>query len=253
MEVWPPREQLDRMYQTYLALCRRTRKVLVITEQIVVGVYLRYLPEELGAQVRDLASDADLETLYAAAKFAAARQDRCTTHPLLRDARSLPLPGVDATGLLMISGGAAESSDPALAAKGARTPFAPSDREAHRFGVGFHGDSVGQAGPDRRREGFPDRRARPTMPPRVPSRSQPRRPQFGFGDAQGRDQGPPMPRSRAADRRYSADPRPARWPPVHVANVQSASPELPRPMGPSYQPAMSRRTFDPPSTTGASG
>ena len=27
----------------------------MITEQIVVGIYLRYLPEDLGAQVRDLA------------------------------------------------------------------------------------------------------------------------------------------------------------------------------------------------------
>ena len=32
MGVWPLRKQLDRMYQTYLALCRRTRKVPVITE-----------------------------------------------------------------------------------------------------------------------------------------------------------------------------------------------------------------------------
>ena len=85
MGVWPLREQLDRMYQTYLALCCRTRKVPVITEQIVVSVYLRYLPKELGAQVRDLAPDADLETLYTAAKFAAAREDRRTSHPLLRD------------------------------------------------------------------------------------------------------------------------------------------------------------------------
>ena len=104
MGVWFLREQLDRMYQTYLALCRRTRKVPVITGQIVVGVYLRYVPDDLGAQMQDLASDADLETLYAAAKMATARADRGTTHPLLRDARSLPLPCVDATGLLMISG-----------------------------------------------------------------------------------------------------------------------------------------------------
>ena len=62
MGVWPLREQLDRMYHTYLALCRRTRKVPVITEQIVVGIYQLYLPEDLGAQVRDMAPDADLET-----------------------------------------------------------------------------------------------------------------------------------------------------------------------------------------------
>lgn len=62
MRVSPLREQLDRKHQTYLALCRRTDKVPVIIEQIVVGIYLRYLPEALVAQVRDLASDADLET-----------------------------------------------------------------------------------------------------------------------------------------------------------------------------------------------
>ena len=49
MGLWSLREQLDRMYQTRLALCRRTRKVPMITEQIVVGIYLRYLPEDLGA------------------------------------------------------------------------------------------------------------------------------------------------------------------------------------------------------------
>ena len=64
MGVWPLREQLDWMYQTYLALCRRTRKAPLITKQIVVGIYLRYLPEELDAQVRDLAPNAELETLY---------------------------------------------------------------------------------------------------------------------------------------------------------------------------------------------
>ena len=52
----------------------------MIADQIVVGIYLRYLPEELGSQVRDLPSDAGLETLDAAAKFAAAREDRRTTH-----------------------------------------------------------------------------------------------------------------------------------------------------------------------------
>ena len=112
MEIWTLREQLNRMYQTYLALCRRTRTIPVITEQIVFGVYLRYLPDKWGDQVRDLVSDADLEMLYAAAKFAAAREDSRTTHPLLRDARSLPLPGVDETGLLMISGGRPRAATP---------------------------------------------------------------------------------------------------------------------------------------------
>ena len=63
MGVWPLREQVDRMYQKYLALCRRTRKVPVLSDQIVVGIYLRYLAGDLGAQARDLASDADLETV----------------------------------------------------------------------------------------------------------------------------------------------------------------------------------------------
>ena len=61
------------MYQIYLALCRRTRKVPKITEQVVVRIYLRYLPEDLGVQVRELEPDTDLETLYAAAKFDATR------------------------------------------------------------------------------------------------------------------------------------------------------------------------------------
>ena len=54
--------------------------------------------------MRDLASDDDLETLYTVARFVAAREDRRTTHPLLRDTRGLSLPGGDAAGLLMISG-----------------------------------------------------------------------------------------------------------------------------------------------------
>ena len=70
----------------------------------MVGIYLRYLPEELGAQARDLVPDADLETLYTAAKFAAATEDRHTTHPLLRDTQGLPLSSGDAAGLLAISG-----------------------------------------------------------------------------------------------------------------------------------------------------
>ena len=41
MGFWPLREHLDGIYQTYLALCRRTRKVPLLTEQIVVGIYLR--------------------------------------------------------------------------------------------------------------------------------------------------------------------------------------------------------------------
>ena len=104
MGVCPLREQLDRMYQTCLALCRRTRKVPLITEQIVVGIYLRYVSGDLGAQALDLASDTDLQTLYAAAKFAAAREDRRTTHPLLQDARGLTGANRDVTGLLTVTG-----------------------------------------------------------------------------------------------------------------------------------------------------
>ena len=226
MGVWSLREQLDRMYQTYLALCRRTRKVPVIIEQIVGGIYLRYLAEELGAQERASASDADLETLYTAGKFGAAREDRRTTHPLLRDTRGLSLPNGDAAGLLMISGESAKSSDPGLAARETRTAAAPADREVHRHGGGFYGDVTGPPASDSRREGFPDRPARPMMTPcRGPPRPHIPRPRFGIGDVQGRDQGPPMSRNRAAERRYSADPRPARWPQVHVMNVQPSPPE----------------------------
>ena len=107
----------------------------MITEQIVVGIYLRYLHEALGAQVRKLAPDAGLETLCTAAKFAAARKDRRTTHPLLRDTRGLPLPSGDAAGLLMISGETDGSSDPTFAARELRAPAAHTvDRPAHRHG-----------------------------------------------------------------------------------------------------------------------
>ena len=254
MGVWPLREQPDRMYQTYLALCSRTRKVPVITEQIVVGIYLHYLSEELGAPVRDLASDADLETLYTAAKFAAARESRRTTHPLLRDTRGLSLPGGDAAGLLMISGESAGSAGPVWATREPRIPAATVDREIHRRDGGFYGDGSGPPASDRRRGGFPDRPARPLMmPPRVPPRPYTSRARFGFEDAQGRDQETLMSRNRAAERRYSSDPRPARWPQVHVVIVQPSPQEPSRTMGPSYHNSTSRRIFDPPPSTGTSG
>ena len=44
MGIRPLREQLDRIYQTYLACCRRIHKTPATTEQTVVGIYLRYLP-----------------------------------------------------------------------------------------------------------------------------------------------------------------------------------------------------------------
>ena len=199
MGIWPLRDQLDRTYQTYVALCRRNRKVPMITKQIVVGIYLRYLPEKMGAQVRDLAPDADLETLYTAAKLVAAREDRRTTHPLLRDTRGIPLSSGDAAGLRMISGESNGSRDPTFAAREPRAPAAhTADRAVHPHGGGFYGNGTGLPVSDRRREGFPDRPARPTvMTPHVPPRSYPPKALLGFEDAQGRDQGPPMPRSRA--------------------------------------------------------
>ena len=97
----------------------------MITEQIVLGIYLRYLREDLGAQVRDLTPDAELETPYAAAKFAAPTEDRCTTHPLLRDAQGLSAVSRDVTGLLAVPGESAESRDPGFAAREPRSPARP--------------------------------------------------------------------------------------------------------------------------------
>ena len=209
------------MYQTYLALCHRTRKVPVITEQTVVGIYLRYLPEDLGAQLRDLVPDADLETLYAAAKFAAAREDRRTTHPLLRDARGLSMVSGDVRALLTVTGELAGSRDPAFADREPRAPAIPAAMEVNRSGASFYEESARPPVPDRRREGFPDRRARPTMySPRVPPLPYLPRTRYGFEDVPGRDQGHLVPRGRAADRRYSADPLPVRWPQIHAMNAQ---------------------------------
>ena len=225
------------MHQTYLALCRRTRKVPGITEQLVVGIYLRYLPEDLGAQVRDLASDADLETLYAAAKFAAARADRRTTHPLLRDARVLTGANGDVTGLLAFTGELSRSRDPVLADRPRRAPTLCATVGVNRPGAPLHEQSARPPAPDRRRERFPDRHAWLMMSsPRAPTQPYVPRTRHGFEDVPGRDQGHPVPRGRVADRRYSADPRPARWPQVHMTNVQPPPPELARPAGPSLHP-----------------
>ena len=110
----------------------------------MVGISLRYLPEELGAHVRELASGADEGTLYTAATFAAAREDRRITHPLLRDARGLPFPSGHADGLLMISGESAGSSDPIFAARELRAPAAhTADRAVYRHDGRFHGDGTG--------------------------------------------------------------------------------------------------------------
>ena len=252
MGVWPLREQLDRMYQSYLALCRRTRKVPVITEQIVVGIYLRYLPEELGAQVRNLASDADLETFYAAAKFAAARENRRTTHPLLRGAWGLTKASGDVTGLPAFTGEFSGSRDPVLADQEPRAPALPVAMGVNRPGAPFQEESAKPPVPDRRREGFSERHARPIMSsPRVPPRPYIPKTQYGFED--GRDQGHQVPRGRAVDRRYYADPRPARWPQVHMTNVHPQPPELARSTGPSFHSMAPRRVseFQPAAVAGA--
>ena len=209
--IWPLRKQLDRMYQTYLALCRRTRKGPVITEQIVVGLYLRYLPENVGAQVRNLPPDADLETVYAAGKFAVAREDRRITHTLLRDARGLLVVSGEVTGLLTVTGELTGSCDPAFVDREPRVPAIPAAMGVSRPGASFHEESARPPVPDRRREGFPDRHARlTTFSPRAPPRPYVPRSRYGSEDVPGRDQKHPVPRGRAADRRYSADPRPAR-------------------------------------------
>ena len=104
--------------------------------------------------------------------------------------------------------------------------------------------------PYRRREGFLDRRARPMM---AASRAAPRpyvsRSRFGFQDVPGRKQEPPIPRIRAAERRYSADLRPVRWPQVMVMNVQPSPPALARPIGPGCYPMAPRRAAEFPSAT----
>ena len=194
MDVWLLREQLDRMYQTYLALCRRTRNVPVITEQLVVGIYLRYLLEDLGAQVRDLASDADLETLYAAAKFAVAREDRRTTHPVVRVARGgLSLANGDVTGRLTVTGVLTGSRDPAFVEEEPRAPAIPAAMEVNRPGASSRKESARPPVPDRRREGFPDRHAQSTMSsPRVPPRPYVPRSRYCLENVPGRDQGHPV-------------------------------------------------------------
>ena len=92
--------------------------------------------------MRDLAPDADLKTLYTAAKFALAREHRRTTYPLLRDTRSLPLSSGDAAGLLMISGELDGSSDPIFAARELQAPPRTSP-DCLRQCIGRTSDSTG--------------------------------------------------------------------------------------------------------------
>ena len=112
----------------------------------------------------------------------------------------------------------------------------------NRPGALFHEEGARPPVPERRREGFPDRHARPTTSsPRVPPQLYVPRTRYGFEDGPRRDQGHPVPRGRAADRRYSADPRPVRWPQAHMTNVQAPPPELARSAGPSFHPMTPRR------------
>lgn len=56
VDVWPLREQLSRRYRLYHSLCKKTQKHPAITEQTIVGIYLRYLPSSLGLQVGEMAA-----------------------------------------------------------------------------------------------------------------------------------------------------------------------------------------------------
>ena len=216
----------------------------MVTEQIVVGIYLRYLPEDLGAQVPDLAN-ADLETLYTAAKFAAAREDRCTTHPLLRDVRDPTGANGDVTGLFKITGELTGSPGPALAGREERASPLSITTGVNRPGASLHEEGAGPPVPDHRREGFPDRHAWLMMSsPFVPPRPYVPRTRYGFGDVPGRDHEHPVPRHRVVDRRYSAQPRPARWPQVHMMNVQPLPPEVARSERPNFHPMAPRRAAE---------
>ena len=242
MGVWPLREGLDRMYQTYLALCRPIRKVPVITDQSVVGIYLRYLRENLGAQVRDLASDVDLESLYTAAKFAAAREDRRITLPLLRDARGPEGANGDVTGLFPITRELTGSHNLARAGREQRPSALFMIPEVNRPSAPPHEEGARQLGPNRRRQEFQGRQARPMRSSsRVSLRPYAPRTRYGFEDIPGRDRGHPVPRDRVVDRRYSADPRPTRWPQVHMTNVQPPVPELAISRGPKFHSMATRR------------
>ena len=148
----------------------------------------------------------------------------------------------------------AESRDPAFAAREPRSPAIPAAMEVHRSGGSFYEEGARLPAPDSRGEGFPDRHARPMMAAsRAPLRPYVSRSRFGFEDVAIGDQGPPIPRSRAAERRYSADLRPARWPQVHVMNVQPSPTELARPTRPSFHPMIPRRAPDFPPAVGAAG
>ena len=89
--------------------------------------------------------------------------------------------------------------------------------------------------------------------PRVPPRPYVPRARYGFEDVPERDQGHPVPRGRGADRRYSADPCPVRWPQVDVMNLQPPPPELARSAGPSFHPMTPRSASEFQPATAAAG
>ena len=100
----------------------------MITEQIVAKISLRYLPEDLRAQVWHLAREADLKSLYAVAKLAAARAERRTTQPLLRDARDLPGVCGHMTVLLTLTGDLSVTTQPwQTGSRGRRAQPQPSE------------------------------------------------------------------------------------------------------------------------------
>ena len=145
-------------------------------------------------------------------------------------------------GLLEITGELSGSRDPALADRGPRASPLSMTMGVNRSGAPFHEEGARPPVPDRRREGIPDRHARPMISsPRAPPRLYVPRTRCGSEDVPGRDQWHPAPRGRAADRRYCGDPRPARWLQVHMTNVQPPPPELARSAGPSFHPMAPRR------------
>ena len=158
------------------------------------------------------------------------------------------------TGLLTITRELSGNRDPAFADRGPRASSLSMTRGVNRHGAPFHEEATRPPVPDCRREGFPDRHARPMMSSsRAPPRPYVPKTRCGFEDVPGWDQGHPVPRGRAADRRYSADPCPARWLQVHMANVQPLPPELARSAGPSFHPMAPQRAPELQPATAAAG
>ena len=151
MSLQPLREELDRIYQTYVALCHRNRTIPVITEQIALEIYLRYLPEDLGTQARHVPSYGDADTFYAADKFGAPREDRRTTHSMLWDARGLTRDSGDVTGLLMFTGELSGNRDPVVADRELRASSLCMTMGGNRAGAPFHEEAARPPVPGRRR------------------------------------------------------------------------------------------------------